>query len=112
MELLPCPFCGSNKLYITDSGSPIFVICKNCQCEVEKNIWNTRHYPWISVKDSLPENNQFCLVYYNPLNIDDNDMGIGINRYSTINAWLLKETYAYECGITHWMPLPSPPEEK
>lgn len=108
MNLLPCPFCGSSEiLYLGDK-----IKCFSCPASINtKEQWNTRHYPWISVKDRLPEDKEFCLVAYNKSNYED-DSGIGINRYCKKESWLFKETYAYESGITHWMPLPSLSEEK
>lgn len=52
MELLPCPFCGSNDLEeYSDSMSEYykihseFIICKECGSKSKNIVWNTRQPP-------------------------------------------------------------------
>jgi hypothetical protein len=58
---------------------------------------------WISVKDRLPEGHMKCIV--------------AISNYSTSASflkgewWQCGEVIDDDCKITHWMPLPEPPEE-
>ena len=71
---------------------------------------------WISTKDRLPEVNQFVLVYGNENlpnicvlgepNKKIKDISPNINKvfYDVDNEW--------QVGITHWMPLPEPPQDK
>jgi len=54
---------------------------------------------WISVKDRLPEKHGHYLV------IRDNGY-MSVDTYSRSSHWG-KDV----CKITHWMPLPEPPEE-
>ena len=57
---------------------------------------------WISVKDRLPEENERAIVFA-PTNINapiDGDRFIN-------SRWV---RYGYK--VTHWMPIPEPPEEK
>ena len=55
---------------------------------------------WISVKDRLPERYERILTY---------------DKYSGVKEnWLLKSdpcvSWSYGFHVTHWMPLPEPPE--
>lgn len=69
---------------------------------------------WISVKDRLPENHDaWRLVRY--LIYSEKD-GIALGNYKTNDGW-----YAESCSdwhryqilnVTHWMPLPEPPQAK
>ena len=60
---------------------------------------------WISVKDRLPEPPAQCLVYSPKMS---RPRGMETATYTEL-GWL---TAAYFSGITHWMPLPEPPEEE
>lgn len=65
---------------------------------------------WISVEDRLPEvwrNDETAeLVNYM---IYSPDFGVDIGNYhATAKKWLCM---ALPCTVTHWMPLPEPPEE-
>lgn len=53
---------------------------------------------WISVKDRLPEDDDIVLTYH-PL-AKDTDIEI-----TTLKGWSINPTI-----ISHWMPLPEPPE--
>lgn len=61
---------------------------------------------WIPVSVRLPEKNEIVLVY----NGDYVESGV---FYGERGFWT---TDCYEedhiCGVTHWMPLPEPPEVK
>ena len=60
---------------------------------------------WISVEDKLPENKGIPFTRYlviHPNRIDSELVWIGI-QYWVDDKWDME-------GITHWMPLPEPPE--
>jgi hypothetical protein len=69
---------------------------------------------WISVKDEMPEYDTPVLVYRWPDGNDeqhpifvavlDNDVNIGVHFASFVNGHI-------GVNITHWMPLPEPPQE-
>lgn len=59
-DLKPCPFCGSDKITISDSGSGMYASCRSCDAigthipyEKDKwdatckaiEAWNTRYQP-------------------------------------------------------------------
>lgn len=60
---------------------------------------------WISVKNRLPEDDNFVLVY------NSEDKEIIIANYRGNNAW---DSYVYgwlpDNAVTHWQPLPKSPE--
>lgn len=67
---------------------------------------------WISVKDRLPEKHILCLVTYHPChwvqNTDFTKTLVGTDRLIGKNMWARNK---YQ-NVTHWMPLPEPPEEE
>lgn len=58
---------------------------------------------WISVKDRLPENKKYVLVWEPKL-----DKNI-IARYNEKNGYWWSDGYFFVFP-THWMPLPEPPK--
>lgn len=64
---------------------------------------------WISVKDKLPQESKPIIVY----NKKTLQVVVAIRRYRKTKGWvwtrnnyMIKREY-----ITHWMPLPEPPNE-
>ena len=62
---------------------------------------------WIDVNDRLPENFQSCLTYRKGLAVS--------NMYFNNDLWYAdgydcKESRTFD-DITHWMPLPKPPQK-
>lgn len=65
---------------------------------------------WISVKDRLPEVRAVVLVYANnKIYVSGiaalNDYGDGLHNWYCVNDY-----ESIDQDITHWMPLPDPPE--
>ncbi len=54
---------------------------------------------WISVKDRLPEEGSYVLVFVN--------LGYG---YTIGTSLYLNKSFKMDENITHWMPLPEPPK--
>ena len=64
---------------------------------------------WISVKDRLPETGGYvvCIAKRNPFS-RFMPMVARIEK----NGWVNPMTEQYISEVTHWMPLPEPPEEE
>ncbi len=60
----------------------------------------------IREKDRLPENENDVLVYYQ----DDDHISVGF-FINNIKIWDTEIPWAPKGKVTHWMPLPNPPEE-
>ena len=128
-ELLPCPFCGSKEV------EPLFmkweeqwrVICNLCGAYTtfgyaDVSRWNTRPITeaaerelaelrertrWIPVSERLPEDN--VEVFF--LTIQGRVM-VGWHN-SRVPQWISIVNYSANnyANVTHWMPLPEPPED-
>ncbi len=59
---------------------------------------------WVSVKDRLPESGEAVLT----CNQDDCDIGFLSSTNNDGPDW--QNLYFFHISVTHWMPLPSPPE--
>ena len=94
-------------------------ICKDCHSN------NVLYEPykgsgWISVKDRLPEKDGEYLVFteqrdcFNALFEseigDGGEFGVWLNSYHPDTLGFLDSEWQEYEGITHWMPLPAPPE--
>lgn len=114
-KLKPCPFCGGKA----DTGHHksrnkddeyYLVMCVHCfartvgeTIEEAEDTWNTRADGWIPVSEKLPEKQQTVIVY---------------SQYGTSLGWILWNEWMTIEGlckpgatVTHWMPLPKPPQE-
>lgn len=66
---------------------------------------------WIKVTDRLPENNQEILMVYNNL-VMEGEFCNGKFYHPSDCAHVRGYCYCDpQDGITHWMPLPKPPED-
>jgi hypothetical protein len=106
-ELKPCPFCGSEAKRVAG-----WATCSNDDCIVSDvgtvtSKWNTRadHIPdaskmmWISVDDRLPDDDGVVVVSVNK-----------VARFVDVDCFEDGNWQSYMYGdITHWMPLPPPP---
>lgn len=94
--------CGPDCVYYRDSyecGCPIhtdvLVYTRQLEAQVLK---------WISVEERLPENDVDVLVY-------DRLDGVGVCQYSSVLRKFFGDVEGTYAEVTHWMPLPEPPEE-
>lgn len=120
-KLKPCPFCGgeaesiesgpSGKENVTHWQVRCKKILSNCMgSEIDTwrvtrddaiEAWNTRATNWISVED-LPEDNLMVIdVWSSRINRRLENMPVGLIRSYLEGG---------DRQITHWMPLPAPPE--
>jgi hypothetical protein len=113
-DLKLCPFCGG-EVALARNGWSGYVACQDCRVSTAEMpevdavaAWNTRPSPWCSVADRLPE--------------------VGIEGYLTHGGecieprrvcfmdktgWRVLDDFEDSApGVTHWMPLPLPPEAR
>ena len=111
-ELKPCPFCGGEATAIDGSKQ---VWCSDCYADgpfTEEHIaaWNRRASGWVSVEERLPEKAKWSgdrvLVY-----TEEGYIHTGLYEGEAAtddDPWWDK--FNDSGYVTHWMPLPEPPE--
>lgn len=93
---------------------PYIVTESSHYCKVERNDdtieairqLEARVPSWISVEESLPERYEHVLVTTRFTDEGEPDLEIA---YLSLNRWTKEEGHLYG-RVTHWMPLPEPPE--
>ena len=122
--LAPCPFCGDGQTGIESSTyRQRRIRCGDGDCFVAGpwaptaaeavTAWNTRASGWIRVEDRLPEPMD-PMMYGEEVFIACR----GGHRATAIltqdsQGWWSRDDNIYPmANVTHWMPLPDPPEEK
>jgi hypothetical protein len=112
-----CPFCGGAADIVPTWDGLYRAECRKCRCSTESFCrpqpaavsWNKRTSDWISVKDRMPEKSGDYLVFVEGM--IENMMYS--KRHSAWNATDLICDKKHEITtVTHWMPLPEPPETK
>ena len=76
---------------------------KDYMDDVEWDAMTGNKMEWISVKTCLPNNDEYVLTY-----CECSVKSVRSNWYMTNE----KRWHEGDDGITHWQPLPLPPEEK
>ena len=121
-EIKPCPYCGSTDIKLHDEITHA-VWCQECFSEVESidiesaiKLWNTRpiedalqariaeleaQQRWIPVSERLPEG-RTVLVFKKEGSISIDTTYIDGGNYFWWKSGQSK--------VTHWMPIPQPPE--
>lgn len=116
IDLLPCPFCGRKPKSIINiqmyAIGCSFSKCHVYPCVVKKTpeeaakAWNTRASGWIPCSERIPEKSTSVLI---------SAQGHRITAFydSVKGVFMLTETeglFYSMSAVTHWMPLPDPPE--
>lgn len=60
---------------------------------------------WIGVKDRLPDDSERVIAFR------PNEADVSAYKYCVMWGWSVKISIKHR-GISHWMPLPEPPEVK
>lgn len=121
-ELLPCPFCGGAVTESSVDHHYANISGCNCDCEFwfhkgrEPGIrqWNIRtaqpiQPQWIKCSDRMPNHGDFVLCF------DSENKSMAIVVFDEREGIFLYEEYKsgiLDKNITHWMPLPSEPENE
>jgi len=117
MKLKNCPFCGSSNLYVDDL---IYVACFDCSTigpskddkQDAIKAWNTRAGGWISIEDRLPELSDGTFDYFLVGVYDGLMSETQVAVFSEPKGWhSLGRDKKPKKGVTHWRPMPAPPEE-
>jgi hypothetical protein len=68
---------------------------------------------WIPVSEGLPEEKQRVIVFLDNGLFNIGHLGKTIRQDSGYkNQWLTDDNWYFNVEVTHWIPLPNPPEEK
>lgn len=87
--------------------------CNSLMIKIDMEKYFELYIPkWVSVKDRLPEISKNVLLCYELICFDRKYPDIFIGYLKDNKIWRIgKEDFIFE-SITHWMPLPEPPEDK
>lgn len=81
-------------------------------CQERDRAKEQEKHRWIPVTESLPEIGQPCLCYKRAHGENGYRFGTYLGANFSEKCAAFKSMSHYGCiGVTHWMPLPEPPEE-
>lgn len=116
IDLLPCPFCGRKPKSIVNiqmyAIGCSFSKCHVYPCVVKKTpeeaakAWNTRASGWIPCEERMPDAPGIHVMVTDGVHIME-------SLYEVIDGeilWLDNSLDLRFGKVTHWMPLPEPPE--
>lgn len=87
-------------------------------CFVEGALWAIKHAksPWISVSDQLPQQYKPVVVlFYNHAFDGSKEYDSCAGFYNSVGEWIAfgynVQNAKINSTVTHWMPIPAPPQE-
>jgi Lar family restriction alleviation protein len=112
--LKPCPFCGSDDIDQMFESSDIE--CLQCMATMPSSpwleragvsdtaaaAWNRREAGWVPVKERLPRQGERVLI--------SNGDEVLCGRWFDGHWREQGQAFSTDLSVTHWMPLPEPPE--
>lgn len=123
LKLKPCPFCGSTDIAIVKQDNPhnaydgnyphlYTAACKQCLSRAPQKVyegyaaeaWNTRTSGWIPCSERMPPTGTRVYVR------EGDFTAIGFFGKFT-QRWIEPISGAHLDNVSHWMPLPEPPED-
>lgn len=133
MELLRCPFCGSNEIIEHRYEFGRKLSCEKCGsygpteiCDSNK-LWNTRHSPWISIKEKQPNLGELVLIRYKHNDVLCYPKEIIKTSLATMDLYFVSielndrnldpfilipnKEKVLSLNVIDWLPLPQPPKE-
>jgi hypothetical protein len=108
-----CSLCDQEALIDANTIGVDFAIaelsdfCPHCGA-----IMGDGSEPWISVKDRLPEESGIYLVFSNLGNRLILDYSARHKLFNSFDSYSTEQAKGFAIAVTHWMPLPEPPETK
>ena len=88
---------GGNAVSVTRWMTALDMAVKALEDVTDKDVWK-----WISVKDRMPNVHQRVLVYCQSKTIE-----MHVTACMYMGGYFSRKVH----NVTHWMPLPEPPEE-
>ena len=120
--LVPCPGCGGENIIDWYRHNEVWYQCDDCgwrgpsvysrgfaDTEQARLAWNTRA-PILSVEERLPEDKQIVLFHQKNGFIYCAEYSAGNKLLSP--AWFIDNDCWEANEVTHWMPLPAPPDRR
>ena len=98
-----------NQLTLSESVVKAIELCENDANKAERALAEARQ-GWIPVSERLPDKEVDCLVAYNHVETPD---GFDLAQLNCDDKWVFKsDPYGVlmDYFVTHWRPLPAPPE--